>query len=168
MDSPAPPPDQVRPTPVGGGEIPVSNTMKNTENQSPSKGMKNNENNETNATLTEHKGGSIRLIYSTKNHTEYKSDSERQWAQPTPKDFDMFGLLRSEWQRLLSCDTTIQAALTYDIETEAELRQYKLNQVRKSEMMYALRNRIVEARIESSKLSVEQRYETERKNEWQA
>ena len=42
MDSPAPPPGQVRPTQVGGGEIPVLTTMKTSE-QSPIKGMKNTE-----------------------------------------------------------------------------------------------------------------------------
>ena len=80
MDLPAPPPDQVRGTQVGGGEIPVLNTMQNTENQSPPKGNEKNETNETNTTLSERKDGSYRLVYSTKNDIEYKSYSGRQWA----------------------------------------------------------------------------------------
>ena len=52
MDSPAPPPGQVRLTQVGGGEIPVLNTMQNTENQSPSKGNEKNKTNETDAWQT--------------------------------------------------------------------------------------------------------------------
>ena len=58
---------------------------------------------------------------------------------PVPTDFDMFGLKRLQWQQLLSCDSTIRTALTYDPETESAQRQYKLNQVRKEELMYALR-----------------------------
>ena len=38
MDSPAPPPGQVRLTQVGGGEIPVWNTLNTSEPPSPSKG----------------------------------------------------------------------------------------------------------------------------------
>ena len=52
----------------------------------------------------------------------------------------MYGLDRSEWQSLLSCDMAIRTALSYDAVTEREQRLYQLNQVRKSELMYALRN----------------------------
>ena len=91
--------------------------------------------------MSERKDGSYRLVYSTKNDIEYKSYSERQWTHTALADFDMFGLQRSQWQDLLSCDATIQAALTYDEVSEAEQRKHQLNQVRKAEMMYALRNR---------------------------
>ena len=140
MDSPAPPPGQVRLTQVGGGEIPVWNTLNTSEHQSPSKGSNTNEKNETPATLTQRKDGSYQLVYSTKTDVKYNSHSARQWMNPVPKDFDMFGLQRSQWQSLLSCDTAIRTALTYDAETEKEQRIHQLNQVRKSELMYALRN----------------------------
>ena len=58
MEPPAPPPDQVRPTQVVGGEIPDKITVKPSE-QSPIKGVKNTENS---ATLIERKDGSTRLI----------------------------------------------------------------------------------------------------------
>ena len=135
MEKPAPPPDQVRPTQVGGGAIPVLITMKTSE-QSPIKGMKNTE---TNASLTKRKDGSTVLVYSTKTDIEYNTFQERQWMTPVPTDFDMFGLKRLQWQQLLSCDSTIRTALTYDPETEPASRIYKLNQVRKEELMYALR-----------------------------
>ena len=108
MDSPAPPSDQVRHTQVGGGEIPVWNTMNTSEHQSPSKGSNTNGKNATSATLTQRKDGSYQLMYSTKNDIEYSSYSERQWMKPVPVDFDMFGLQRSQWQSLLTCDTTIE------------------------------------------------------------
>ena len=136
MDSPAPPSDQVRPTQVGGGEIPVLTTMKTSE-QSPIKGMKNTE---KSASLTKRKDGSLRLIYSTKTDIKYRTYEERQWMTPVPTDFDMFGLTRSEWQKLLSCDGTIRTALTYDPTMEWNSRQYKLSQVRKEELMLSLRN----------------------------
>ena len=144
MDFSAPSVGQVRHTLVGGGEIPVLNTLQNSEHQSPSKGMNTNDNNAKPPTLTQRRDGSYRLLYSTKTDIAYKCHRERQWStsemNPAAKDFDMFGLKRSEWQQLLSCDATIRAALSYDAETEMEQRMYQLNQVRKSELMYALRN----------------------------
>ena len=132
MDTPAPPPGQVRPTQV----CKPMTTMKTTE-QRPSKGMNTNENN---AILRQRKDGSTRLVYSTKDHIEYQNYYERQRVHPTPTDFDMFGLKRSEWEQLLACDGTIKTALTYNAETEFAQRQYQLSQVRKEELMYALRN----------------------------
>ena len=61
--------------------------------------------------------------------------------QPAPKDPGMFGLKASQWKDLLSCDSTVRSALTYDDRTEAEQRKYKLNQIKRDELMYALRNR---------------------------
>ena len=136
MEHPAPVPDHVRPTQVGGGEIPVLITMKTSE-QSPIKGMKNTDTND--ASLTKRKDRSTVLVYSTKTDIEYNTFQEREWMTPIPTDFDMFGLKRLQWQQLLSCDSTIRTALTYDPETESAQRQYKLNQVRKEELMYALR-----------------------------
>ena len=76
MDSPASPPDQVRHTQVGGGEIPVTKVplraatpMNTSEHQSPSKGMKHNEKNETPATLTQRKDGSYQLVYFTNGNS---------------------------------------------------------------------------------------------------
>ena len=135
MDSPAPPPDQVRPTQVGGGEIPVLTTMKTSE-QSPIKGMKNTE---KPASLTKRKDGSIHLIYSTKTDIQYRTHEERQWMTPVPTDFDMCGLTRANWQTLLSCDGTIRTALTYDQTMESNSRQYKLSQVRKDELPQGIR-----------------------------
>ena len=80
MDTPAPPPDQVRPTQVGGGEIPVLITLKPSE-QSPIKGMNTTENS---ASLTERKDGSTRLVYSTKNDIKYDTFEGRQWMTPVP------------------------------------------------------------------------------------
>ena len=113
MDPPAPPPDQVRGTQVGGGEIPVFLSFEHPE-QSPFKGVNNTENN---ASLIKRKDGSIRLTYSTKNDIEYVSFQDRQYLQPVPTDPDMFGLTRSQWTKLLSNDSTVRAALTYDEKT---------------------------------------------------
>ena len=77
MDFSAPPTGQVRHTLVGGGEIPVLNTLQNSEHQSPSKGMNTNENNAKPPTLTQRRDGSYRLLYSTKNDIAYKTYSER-------------------------------------------------------------------------------------------
>ena len=119
MDQPAPPPDdQVRHTQVCGGEIPALKTM-TTSKKSPSKGVKKPENS---ASLTMRKDGSTHLKYSTKTDIDYVSSHERQWLSPVPTDFDMFGLRRSQWQRLLSRDTTVKAALTYDAEQEHQQR----------------------------------------------
>ena len=107
MDPPAPPPDQVRGTQVGGGEIPVFLSFEHPE-QSPFKGVNNTENN---ASLIKRKDGSIRLTYSTKNDIEYVSFQDRQYLQPVPTDPDMFGLTRSQWTKLLSNDSTVRAAL---------------------------------------------------------
>ena len=52
MDSPAPPPDQVRTTQVNGGEIPVSQHLQHLK-QSPSKGIKKTK---QNASLKQRKG----------------------------------------------------------------------------------------------------------------
>ena len=57
MDTPTPPPDQVRLTQVGGGEIPVLTTLKTSE-KGPIKGMKNND---KPASLTKRKDGSLHL-----------------------------------------------------------------------------------------------------------
>ena len=135
MDSTAPPPDQVRPTQVVGGEIPDKITVKPSE-QSPIKGMKKTENS---ATLIERKDGSTRLIYSTKKDIKYDTFDVRKLMSPVPTDFDMMGLKRSQWQQLLSADSTIRTALTYNPETEFDQRMHSLNQVRKEELMYALR-----------------------------
>ena len=59
MDPPAPPPEQVRGTQVGGGEIPVFLSFEHPE-QSPSKGVKNTDQNAS-ASLTKRKDGSVRL-----------------------------------------------------------------------------------------------------------
>ena len=67
MDPPAPPPDQVRGTQVGGGEIPIFLSFEHSE-QSPSKGVKNTD---QNASLTKRKNGSVRLNYSTKTDIKY-------------------------------------------------------------------------------------------------
>ena len=99
--------------------------------------MKNTENN---APLIKRKDGSIRLTYSTKTDIEYVSFQDRQYLQPVPTDPDMFGLTKSQWTKLLSNDSTVRAALTYDEKTEAEQRKYKLNQVKRDELMCALRN----------------------------
>ena len=61
MDLPAPPPEQVRGTLVGGGEIPVFLSFEHPE-QSPFKCVKNTK---QNASLTKRKDGSVRLNYST-------------------------------------------------------------------------------------------------------
>ena len=94
MEPPAPPPDQVRPTQVVGGEIPDKITVKLSE-QSPIKGMKNTENS---ATLIERKDGSTRLTYSTKNDIKYNTFEERKMMSPVPTDFDMMGLNRLQWR----------------------------------------------------------------------
>ena len=136
MDPPAPPPDQVRGTQVGGGEIPVFLSFEHPE-QSPFKGVNNTENN---ASLIKRKDGSIRLTYSTKNDIKYVSYQDRQYLQPVPTDPDMCGLTKSQWTQLLSIDSTVRAALSYDEKIEAEQRKYKLNQLKRDELMYALRN----------------------------
>ena len=122
MDSPAPPLDQVRPTQVVGGEIPDKITVTPSE-QSPIKGMKTTENS---ATLIERKDGSTRLIYSTKKDINYDTFEERKLMTPVPTDFDMMGLKRSQWQQLLSADSTIRTALTYNPETEFDQRMHSV------------------------------------------
>ena len=110
MEKSAPPPDQVRPTQVGGGEIPVLITMKTSE-QSPIKGIKNTE---TNASLTKRKDGSTVLVYSTKTDIEYNTFQEREWMTPIPTDFDMFAVVnRSSYAR--SVTVTISRG-NYNIE----------------------------------------------------
>ena len=52
----------------------------------------------------------------------------------------MFGLTKSQWEKLLSCDNTVRAALAYDPTIEAEQRAYKLEQIKRDELMYSLRN----------------------------
>ena len=122
MDSPAPPPGQVRPTQVCKPMKPMK-----TIEQRPSKGMKPNENNPS---LKQREDGSLHLTYSVKNDIAYQSYHERQRTIPIPSDFDMGGLKRSEWQQLLSCDNTIRTALTYNAETESSQRYYQLNRDR--------------------------------------
>ena len=75
--------------------------------------------NDNNPSLKQREDGSIHLIYSVKNDIAYQSYHERQRTIPVPSDFDMCGLKRSEWQKLLSCDNTIRTALTYNAETES-------------------------------------------------
>ena len=96
--------------------------------------------NDNNPSLKQREDGSIHLIYSVKNDIAYQSYHERQRTIPIPSDFGMGGLKRSEWQKLLSCHNTIRAALTYNAETESSQRYYQLNNVRKDNLMYALRN----------------------------
>ena len=88
MDPPAPPPDQVRPTQVIGGEIPTLQKLQQLK-QSPSKGIKKTQ---QNAILKQRKDGSVRLIYSTKTDINYINYEDRQKLQPVPEEFDMFGL----------------------------------------------------------------------------
>ena len=108
----------------------------NTLNKVP-EGVKNTEHN---ASLIKRKDGSIRLIYSTKTDIEYVSYQDRQYLKPVPTDPDMFRLTRAQWTNLLACDNTVRAALTFNASAEAEQRQYKLNQVKRDELMYALRS----------------------------
>ena len=73
MDPAAPPPEQVRGTQVGGREISVFLSFEHPE-QSPSKGVKNTD---QNASLTKRKDGSVRLNYSTKTDITYVSYEDR-------------------------------------------------------------------------------------------
>ena len=73
MDPPAPPPDQVRGTQVGGGELPVFLSLEHSE-QSPSKGVNNTENN---ASLTKRKDGSIRLALLEKKAMTFGEQDNR-------------------------------------------------------------------------------------------
>ena len=136
MDSPASPLDQVRTTQVCGGETHVLQRLQHL-NQSPSKkGVKNTQ---QNASLKLRKGGSLRLIYSTKTDINYVSHEDRQKLNPVPKEYDMFGLTNLQWNALLSADSTIRTAMAYDLTMEMAQKKVKLSQVKRDELMYQLR-----------------------------
>ena len=122
MDSPAPPLDQVRPTQVTGGEIPTSQNLQHLK-QRPSKGI--NKNQQT-AILSKRKDGSVRLTYSTKTDIKYISYGNRQKLRPVPIEFDMCGFTNLKWTSLLSADSTVRTALTYDPVTEMAQRQHNI------------------------------------------
>ena len=111
MDPPAPPPDQVRPTQVNGGEIPTSQNLQHLK-QSPSKGIKKTQ---QKAILKQRKDGSVRLIYSTKTDIKYIKYEDRQKLQPVPKEFDMFGLTNLQWNNFLLSDSTILDKISYGV-----------------------------------------------------
>ena len=135
MDSPAPPSDQVRTTRVCGGEIPALQNLQHLK-QSPSKGIKKTQ---QKAILKQRKDGSVRLIYSTKTDIKYINYEDRQKLQPVPKEFDMFGLTNLQWNNFLLSDSTVRTALTYDSVTEIAQRRLKLNQVKRDELLYQMR-----------------------------
>ena len=97
MDPPAPPPDQVRATQVSGGETHVFQNLQHLK-QSPSKGVKNTQ---QNASLKQRKDGSVKLIYSTKTDIDYVSYADRQRRTPVPEQYDMFGLTNLQWGAIL-------------------------------------------------------------------
>ena len=118
MDPAAPPPEQVRGTQVGGREISVFLSFEHPE-QSPSKGVKNTE---QNASLIKRKDGSVRLNYSTTTDIKYVSYDDRQHLEPVPTDPEMFGFTRSQWENfwlaIIRCEPpwrTIRAAELPDL-----------------------------------------------------
>ena len=135
MDPSAPPTDQVRTTQVCGGEIPASQNLQHLK-KSPSKGVKNTQ---QNALLQQRKDGSVRLIYSTKTDINYMNYQDRQMLKPVPKEFDMCGLTNLKWASFLSSDSTVRTALTFDPTTEIAQRHHKLNQIKRDELLYQMR-----------------------------
>ena len=135
MDPPASTLDQVRTTQACSGEISVLQHLQHLK-QSPSKGVKNTQ---QNASLKLRKDGSLRLIYSTKTDINYVSHEDRQKLNPVPKEYDMFGLTNLQWNALLSANSTIRTAMTYDPVMEMAQKKVKLSQVKRDELMYQLR-----------------------------